>query len=307
MSKISRLLSKIFKSPFGRRKRFPSAQGPQGSYFSFIPYAVFFKPEDFYARVPALFSSFKKTLELLNKRDKIFCTVCDSLEEYSYDANSLRETLLCRGCGLNTRMRLMFTLFKQEISKKHGKKLAIYSMEAVTPFAQILKAYIEEDPKNQIILYSSEYLGQDYAPGEINEQGIMHQDVCHLGFQDDLFDIIISQDVMEHVYDYKKGFQEIYRVLRPKGICLMTIPFHCDRENIKEKAKIINGKVRYLETPEYHFSPQGKSLVFTEFGWNLVNILRDIGFKVSLEYYLAPEYGFVQELCSLIWRLEKPK
>lgn len=200
----------------------------------------------------------------------------------------------------------MFTLFKEEISKRCEKELTIYSMEAVTPFAQILEAYLAEYSKNRIILYASEYLGPDYTPGEINEQGVMHQDVCNLGFQDNIFDIIISQDVMEHVYDYKKGFREIYRVLKPKGICLMTIPFYCDREKVKERARIINGEVKYLEIPEYHSSPQGKSLVFTEFGWNLVNFLQDIGFKVTLEYYLAPEYGFVQELCSLVWRLEKP-
>ena len=300
---FSSLISRILKFSLSFRKR--ASGEPCEPHTSFAPYAVFSSIEDFSAHYPRLLSSFEDALNDLSKNDKIFCTVCNSKENFSYNTSSLRETLLCNRCKLNTRMRLIFTLLKQELEERHKKSLVIYCMEAVTPFAQLLKTYIEHYPKERFDLYLSEYLGPEFLPGYVIGEGIMHQDVCNLSFSDNSIDIIISQDVMEHVYDYKKGFREIYRVLKPQGICLMTIPFHCDKEKTKERVQIANGKLKYLEEPEYHSSPQGKSLVFTDFGWDLLDFLRDIGFDVSLEYYLEPRFGFVQELCSLVWRLKK--
>lgn len=298
------LLSRILKFPLFFRKRLSSGK-PCESHVSFAPYAVFSSIEDFIVQYPRLLSSFEDALNVLNRNDKIFCTVCNSKENFSYNTSSLRETLLCNKCKLNTRMRLIFTLFKQELGARDKEHLVVYCMEAVTPFAQALKTYVKNCKIDCLDLYFSEYLGPEFLPGEVTREGIMHQDVCNLSFSDNTIDIIISQDVMEHVYNYKKGFQEIYRVLKPEGICLMTIPFHCNKEKTKERVQIIDGKLKYLEEPEYHFSPQGKSLVFTDFGWDLLNFLRDIGFNVTLEYYLEPRFGFVQEPCSLVWRLKK--
>lgn len=41
-----------------------------------------------------------------------------------------------------------------------------------------------------------------------------------LPYEDNFFDIIFSDNVLEHVMNYQPTFSEIYRVLRPSGVCL---------------------------------------------------------------------------------------
>jgi len=45
-----------------------------------------------------------------------------------------------------------------------------------------------------------------------------------LPFKRDSFDLILCQDVLEHVRDYKKTTKEVLRVLRNRGLFLVTLP-----------------------------------------------------------------------------------
>jgi SAM-dependent methyltransferase len=53
-------------------------------------------------------------------------------------------------------------------------------------------------------------------------------DIEKLPYHDDLFDKILSISTIEHVLDDKKGMQEMYRVLRPGGVLLLTTEFNHD-------------------------------------------------------------------------------
>lgn len=43
-------------------------------------------------------------------------------------------------------------------------------------------------------------------------------------FADNSFDLVVSDDVIEHVDDPERVFQEVYRVLRPAGLAIMKFP-----------------------------------------------------------------------------------
>jgi len=45
-----------------------------------------------------------------------------------------------------------------------------------------------------------------------------------LPFDDGMFDLVVSDQVMEHVQDYSQALSEIKRVLRPGGVCLHFFP-----------------------------------------------------------------------------------
>lgn len=49
-------------------------------------------------------------------------------------------------------------------------------------------------------------------------------DVCNISFEENFFDIVCGFDVLEHVEDDKKATEEIYRVLRPNGRFIFTVP-----------------------------------------------------------------------------------
>lgn len=49
-------------------------------------------------------------------------------------------------------------------------------------------------------------------------------DVCEMKFDDNIFDYVISTEVIEHTPNPRKALQEIYRVLKKQGILILTVP-----------------------------------------------------------------------------------
>ncbi|MDI6743447.1 MAG: class I SAM-dependent methyltransferase [Smithella sp.] len=45
-----------------------------------------------------------------------------------------------------------------------------------------------------------------------------------LPYQDNMFDIVTATEVVEHLEDFRAILREIYRVLKPGGICVLTTP-----------------------------------------------------------------------------------
>lgn len=68
-------------------------------------------------------------------------------------------------------------------------------------------------------------------------------DVQNMPFEDDTYDIVICNHVLEHVDDDRKAMKEILRVLKPGGFAIMQVPADFNREKtfsdntIKDKKK----------------------------------------------------------------------
>lgn len=46
----------------------------------------------------------------------------------------------------------------------------------------------------------------------------------HLPYQDSTFDIVTATEVIEHLEDVRAVLREIYRVLKPGGVCVLSTP-----------------------------------------------------------------------------------
>ncbi len=98
---------------------------------------------------------------------------------------------------------------------------------------------------------SSEYIpGRN--PGEIVD-GIRNEDAQNLSFKMDNFDLVTSNQVFEHVPDDLAAFRECFRVLKPGGHLVFTVPFH-DTATTERVARLVNGTIEWLGEPEYHYS-----------------------------------------------------
>ncbi|NCU38321.1 glycosyltransferase [Candidatus Saccharibacteria bacterium] len=197
-----------------------------------------------------------------------------------------RERLACPGCGMNNRQRLVATLIKQELSTGQGKK--IYFMEQITPIFNWASKNFKQHH-----LVGSEYLGHEYVGGTV-VKGIRHEDVENLSFDNGQFDLILSNDVFEHVPCPAKAFAECVRVLKSGGLMLATIPFHGDIDVSVRRAQLIDGRVDNILPCNFHGNPVSAdgSLVFTDFGWDLMNDLKNAGFSdVCVDVYTSLEYG----------------
>lgn len=57
-----------------------------------------------------------------------------------------------------------------------------------------------------------------------NDVFLAQGDVEHLPFKNNSFDLIIGHGILHHLPDIKMSFSEVYRLLKPKGICIFTEP-----------------------------------------------------------------------------------
>lgn len=55
-------------------------------------------------------------------------------------------------------------------------------------------------------------------------QELILADACYMPFKNGFFSSVFSNCVVEHIPDIKAVLQEVYRVLKPKGIFLFTVP-----------------------------------------------------------------------------------
>lgn len=109
-----------------------------------------------------------------------------------------------------------------------------------------------------------------------------HEDLRDLSFWDNTIDLVITQDVFEHVFNYKKAFSEIHRVLTDGGMLVFTVPFFWNSERTVVRASVDgSGNIIHHLPPEIHGNPVSEegSLCFQNFGWDILTDLRSVGFS----------------------------
>jgi SAM-dependent methyltransferase len=130
---------------------------------------------------------------------------------------------------------------------------------------------------------------------DLGGQGTLNEaDITALRDPDASFDAIGCFDVLEHVPDYRAALREFARVLAPGGRLVLTIPFLETEQQTLVRARLRDdGSIEHLEPEEIHGDPvSGGVLCFYHFGWDLLDALREAGFRRA-EWIrsFAPEYG----------------
>jgi SAM-dependent methyltransferase len=212
-----------------------------------------------------------------------WCEVCNHASAFACDWRysngkrpNFREGLVCPSCALNSRQRMMMLHVRERLTAHERTRPAtrprLYLYEQMSPLYSILKARLDAD------VVGSEYLGHSLTPGE-HLDGIRHEDALGLSFADESFDLAVSNDVLEHVPDVDQALEEAVRILRPGGGMLASIPFSY-QDSTRQRARVSNGRLEHLEQPEYHGNPLSEqgSLVFYDFGWDLLERCRTAGF-----------------------------
>lgn len=201
-----------------------------------------------------------------------------------------RERLECPLCRMNNRQRLMAMLLARDaVSLQSGEP--VYLMEQITPLFEWAS---RSQGTGRVI--GSEYLGAGHAPG-VMRNGVRHEDARQLSFADGSLGLVVSNDVFEHVSEPLEAFRECARVLRRGGMLLFTVPFDAASAASKVRATVdAGGNVRHLLPAVYHGDPQSAegSLVYTDFGWDLLSMLLESGFDDAwAELWLDPPRGHV--------------
>ena len=102
-------------------------------------------------------------------------------------------------------------------------------------------------------------------------------DICNLPFNDNSYDVILCNHVLEHIPDDTKAMQELYRVLKPGGMGIFQIPQDLTREMTFEDNTITDPKERARIFGQYDH--------VRVYGRDFFDKLRSIGFRVVEEDY----------------------
>jgi len=215
----------------------------------------------------------------------ISCPVCGNITKIEPFDTNLRETGFCKCCGSWNRQRLMAVLLINLIERFTGvrvphlsceipKTLKIYSAEWFGATHEALRRFPG--------YFWSRYSGGQYKSGDI-VNGHPHQDLLATSFPENHFDIVLTSDVMEHIPEPYLAHREIYRILKPGGAHLFTVPCKMNTPLDEQWAALVGDKIVHLiPHPEWHGDEEDSNLVYTIFGMEMICHLWVLGFAVRL-------------------------
>ncbi|WP_197062808.1 class I SAM-dependent methyltransferase [Bosea sp. UNC402CLCol] len=205
-------------------------------------------------------------------------------EQIEWNPENMRES--GAAAGLISRHRATLLAIAECLPDINKYETKIYGAEALTEFALALRSIY---PK---------FIGSEYA---INEHvtrwlyPIPSEDLTALSFGDETFDLVTTNEVLEHVPSIDAALAEIKRVLKPGGWHVGTCPFVYGQQESIVKARLdANGAIIEMMKPEYHGNPMSEkgSLVFELPGWDILSRAKAAGFSRAFWKYLrSASYG----------------
>lgn len=224
------------------------------------------------------------------------CSLCGHVGVFApVNARSIRDEFPCPQCRAPSRSRDQAALIVDEFGR--GKALSLNQLIRL-PQVQELRIYeaslhgpFVKHLKN-LKGYIQSYYWPDKKFGDVFS-GVRNENLCSLTLQNDFYDVVLTSDVFEHIFDYKQAFQEIWRVLKPGGVHIFSIPTNWPfPSNTVACAEIIDDQVQHLTEPRYHVAGDGSpTLVVTDFGESLLDELAEVGFRTAAVRRGTPVFG----------------
>ena len=117
-------------------------------------------------------------------------------------------------------------------------------------------------------------LNHDYVTADIDSPiADVTADIINLPFNDNSFDVIFCNHVLEHVQDDTRAMKELFRVMKKGGMGIFQVPQDLNRDVTFEDNSITNPKERAKIFGQYDH--------VRVYGRDYFDKLRSIGFEVK--------------------------
>ncbi len=178
-----------------------------------------------------------------------------------------RENALCPRCLALERHRLLWLWLVRESDIGRGA-VALPQLLHIAPEVALMRKFKK--------MYSSE--PERYVTADLESPlADMHFDIQHMPLEDESFDVVICNHILEHVEDDRLALSEIFRVLRPGGWGVVLSPVDLGREHTFEDDSITD--------------PDERTRIFGQYdhrriyGRDYAERLREVGFEVDVRAY----------------------
>ena len=179
----------------------------------------------------------------------------------SYGYNKVRKNALSPSTYSLERHRMLWLYLKNE-TEIFSRKIKLLHFAPEPAFHGIFK-------KSNNISYDTIDLNSPLAK--------IKADICNLPLEDNTYDFILCNHVLEHIDDDIKAMSELYRVLKKGGIGIFQIPIDINRDKTFEDSSIKNPKERNKVFGQYDH--------VRIYGTDYYDRLRSVGFSVEQVKY----------------------
>lgn len=169
----------------------------------------------------------------------------------------------CYKCHSLDRERLIYTYLKDELHVFENKELKILHFAPEKNISRILST----------IGFEKYICGDLFADGYTYPDYVQNMNVLDIPFDENTFDLIICNHLLEHVPDDIAAMKELYRVLKPNGKAILQVPFSKNSDKTFEDFTVTD--------------PSQRERVFGQFdhvriyGADYFQRLESVGFKTN--------------------------
>ena len=169
-------------------------------------------------------------------------------------------------------------LAPDSISLERHRLIWLYLKEKTNFFSDNLK-FLHIAPEYCFIKLFKNQKNLDYTTADLNSPWAdVKMDVHDIPFEDNSFDVIMCNHVLEHVQDDRKVMKEFYRVIKKGGWGIFQVPIDTNLEKTFDDPSITDPK----EREKHYWQDDHVRLYGLDYG----NILSEAGFEVVEDDYI---------------------
>lgn len=162
--------------------------------------------------------------------------------------------VICPICYSLPRHRIIVEWLGDNINLIRGKKILHFAQE------RQIKKWMDE---NNI----------EYTTADLYRPADLRINIENTGLEDESYDVVICNHVLEHVDDWRKALMELNRILKKGGMIILSFPVDLTYETVDEDPNVVSDADRLKK--------YGQADHKRVFGRDSKELLENIGFKVE--------------------------
>lgn len=194
----------------------------------------------------------------LLKNGRYYCPCCgSSYKLFLSEGTASRKNARCPGCGSLERHRLLWLVltdnwFKRNKSYCSGKLLHVAPESCLEPRFKERFEYLSADIDESVAM--------------------VRMDLTDIDIEDNYFDAVVCNHVLEHIPDDIRALSELYRVLKVGGWASLQVPIKGD----------VTQEDPTITDPERRRVLYGQADHVRQYGLDYLEKLKEVGFKVQV-------------------------
>lgn len=168
----------------------------------------------------------------MHEGNDVCCSICNSTyKEFGEFGFVKRKNALCHTCGSLERHRLLWKFLKEKTNLLNSKaKLRLLHFAPEKVFYDLFSEH-----KN-IEYYPCDLMPENYTHGGKIE--VLKADITDIPFENNYFDVILCNHVLEHIPNDELAISELFRVMKQDAWAILQVPIDYNREETYEDFSI---------------------------------------------------------------------